>query len=135
MSEYHNAAEVIDSEGLELLLELRSARTRRAKQLWEARASTLANSGGDVHWRNHCTRLLAYGNGEPLLKPTPENLMREARILLGFSGSPLPGIHGSGSYDMDDGYSCCGLADAHQESRDGAFAEALLYFAAAKWAF
>jgi hypothetical protein len=44
---------------------------------------------------------------------------------LAFSRSPLPGAPGcDGTYDLDDGYSMCGLADAHADERYYAFREA-----------
>lgn len=60
------------------------------------------------------------------------SLMREAREDIRYSMTPLPGINGSGSYDCSDGYSMCGLADAHADQRYHAYQDGLFKIRAAK---
>lgn len=138
-ADYNAACDVISCEGQDLYYRLRDARRERAQALWEARAFTRLHrapkaGAGRVAWMNSMARLLAYGNQEPIMKPTAVNFVAEAQRQIGFAGSPLPGINGSGSYEMDDGYSCCGLADGHSEDREDAANWALVNLAAARWA-
>lgn len=137
-ADYNAACDVLSTEGAALYYRLRDARRARAQVLREARRFTRLHrapkSGASrVGWMNNTARLLAYGNQEPIMKPTAANFVAEAQRLIGFAGSPLPGINGSGSYTMDDGYSCCGLADGHAEDREDAAKWALVNLAAARW--
>lgn len=139
-ADYNAACDVVSCEGQALYYRLRDSRRARAKALWDGRRFTREHrpkqpkSQSGPQWQNHVARLLAYGNQEPIMKPTAANFLREAERLIRFAGSPLPGINGSGSYEMDDGYSCCGLADGHAEDREDAAKWALVNLAAARWA-
>ena len=140
-SDYNAACDAISGEGQDLYCRLRDARRSRAQALRESRRFTRRHRpcpkerlGKSVlAWGNHTARLLAYGNQEPIMKPTAANFLREAEQLIRYAASPLPGINGSGSYEMDDGYSCCGLADGHSEDREDAAKWALVNLAAARW--
>lgn len=140
-ADYNAACDVISCEGAALYYRLKKSRRERAQALREARSFTRRHrpcpkerlGKSALAWSNHVARLLAYGNQEPIMKPTAANFVAEAQRQIGFAGSPLPGINGSGSYTMDDGYSCCGLADGHAEDREDAAKWALVNLAAARW--
>lgn len=69
----------------------------------------------------------------PRLRISVSSLIREARAAYNFSRTPLPGAPGcGGTYIMNDGYSLCGLADAHAAERDSAYEEARILIRAAK---
>lgn len=56
-----------------------------------------------------------------VVRLTHGDLLRVARSELNFSRTPLPGAPGcDGTYVMDDGYSLCGMADAHCAQREEA---------------
>jgi hypothetical protein len=136
--DYNAACDVLSTEGQALYYRLRDARRERAQALREAREFTRGLRCEGVlkpalAWGNHVARLLAYGNQEPIMKPTAVNFMAEAKRQIRLAASALPGINGSGSYEMDDGYSCCGLADGHAEDREDAAKWALVNLAAARW--
>ena len=95
----------------EKILQIKRWRNRRADRIRECRKvlSVIGAYGWDSAPVDMRRRIGGFKKS---------TLIKDARKDITFSTTPLPGINGSGSYDCSDGYSMCGLADAHCDEGD-----------------
>lgn len=131
--EYNEATSCLSSLGQDWFYNMRDERRAQARRIREFRAEC-----AKLPLPRHLRQQLAcqFANNLPELpRITRRALLKAAQREALFAASPLPGAPGcGGTYEADDGYSFCGLADAHSEDREESRRYAMLLLAAATWA-